>query len=606
MTDSDRSGDARSTGNTDVSDEVAGPASDETTTGLDPAPVPDEPKGSPWGSYDGWATSLRRSRSDRIIGGVAAGLAKSIGVPTLIVRLGFVLAGLVFIGIPIYIMAWLMIPDEGTETPVATPGRVLIACALGLVGLLMLNGVMGGTLISQAIIPLGLILVGVALIVRRPVDVPNTPSLDTVPQDSPGPGTVATGTQPFTGEHARVPTSGPAPSPAPKARFKPAFPVVGLLTWSLMFVVTGLLAVLDLTGVAKVGPGVVASAALLVFSAGLLFSAFKGRARGLILPVLALTTVLGVLGALDIRTNSLDPTFDLTVAAESDLPSELQASVGASTLDLSSVALTTNHTVRITQTAGRVRIVLPPDVKVRVKAKVGLGNIDLMRPSRQSAVSSDEELRKKWASNGVPIEGSPVDRSILNALDTPMSWYLQSVSSKSAEGAGQSVGYTLERTASHELTLDVSMGAGRIEFIDPYWASDGWKPVVPTQLCTVGGGPSGVVKSCDDVEITKRVALCINDNGYLVDCREDRPATVDNPRVPACRDFFGDYIDCESVGIDPVNAQLVSPTESSVEGEAPPPTIAMPDASSPETSSGAAPTTQSTIPETTIPVATGD
>lgn len=242
-----------------------------------------------------------------------------------------------------------------------------------------------------------------------------------------------------------------------------------------------------------------------------------------------------------------------------------------------------DRTVRIDQTAGRVRVLLPRETTVRVKAEVGLGNVTLLRPSRQSAASLDEDLRKKWVTDGVPLEGSPVEQSIVGSLNSLPYWYLQPVTAKSSEGVGKSVGYTLDRASAHVLTLDMSMGAGVVEIIDPYWTSDGWKPVVPTQLCTVGGGPAGVVESCDAFEITKRVALCINDNGYLVDCREDRPATIDNPRVPACRDFSGEYIDCSSVGIEPINAQLVSPTEPSAEGESPKPTIAMPDPSSTET-----------------------
>ncbi|MGH9049546.1 MAG: PspC domain-containing protein, partial [Acidimicrobiia bacterium] len=59
---------------------------------------------------------ITRSRDDRILGGVAAGLARSLGVDPVIVRLGFVVAAVVGgIGVVAYVAAWLLVPDD-TET----------------------------------------------------------------------------------------------------------------------------------------------------------------------------------------------------------------------------------------------------------------------------------------------------------------------------------------------------------------------------------------------------------------------------------------------------------------------------------------------------------
>jgi phage shock protein PspC (stress-responsive transcriptional regulator) len=56
---------------------------------------------------------LYRSKSDVVIGGVAAGLAKSIGADTALVRLAFVLLA-VFggTGFLIYIILWIALPEE--------------------------------------------------------------------------------------------------------------------------------------------------------------------------------------------------------------------------------------------------------------------------------------------------------------------------------------------------------------------------------------------------------------------------------------------------------------------------------------------------------------
>ncbi|RRD50942.1 PspC domain-containing protein [Arachnia propionica] len=59
--------------------------------------------------------SLKRSNSDKIIAGVCGGIARAIGVESLIVRLAFV----VFVllggsGIAIYVVLWLFVPrDQG-------------------------------------------------------------------------------------------------------------------------------------------------------------------------------------------------------------------------------------------------------------------------------------------------------------------------------------------------------------------------------------------------------------------------------------------------------------------------------------------------------------
>ena len=78
----------------------------------------------------------------------------------------------------------------------------------------------------------------------------------------------------------------------------------------------------------------------------------------------------------------------------------------------------------------------------------------------------------------------------------------------------------------------------------------------------------------------RRVALCLNDSGYLVDCREDRPGTLDFPRMAACRGFDGEYRSCDELGIEPVGAELVSPPGPD---DPPEPTIAPVETSEPPT-----------------------
>ena len=58
---------------------------------------------------------LRRSRTNRMIGGVVAGLANYMGMYVSIARILFVLISIfsaAFPGILVYILCWILIPEE--------------------------------------------------------------------------------------------------------------------------------------------------------------------------------------------------------------------------------------------------------------------------------------------------------------------------------------------------------------------------------------------------------------------------------------------------------------------------------------------------------------
>lgn len=66
-------------------------------------------------------TRIQRSRSDRKIAGVAAGLAQYFGIDPMLVRLVLVL--LIFtphsIIVPIYLILWVVMPEEPVAQPAA-------------------------------------------------------------------------------------------------------------------------------------------------------------------------------------------------------------------------------------------------------------------------------------------------------------------------------------------------------------------------------------------------------------------------------------------------------------------------------------------------------
>lgn len=62
---------------------------------------------------------LRRLTSDRLLGGVAAGLAQHFDLDVAVVRLAFVLLSILGgFGVPLYVAAWLLIPEEGSNQSV--------------------------------------------------------------------------------------------------------------------------------------------------------------------------------------------------------------------------------------------------------------------------------------------------------------------------------------------------------------------------------------------------------------------------------------------------------------------------------------------------------
>lgn len=55
---------------------------------------------------------LRRPSSGRVLAGVAAGIADSLGIDPLLVRIAFLVLTLVGgAGVPLYLAGWLLIPD---------------------------------------------------------------------------------------------------------------------------------------------------------------------------------------------------------------------------------------------------------------------------------------------------------------------------------------------------------------------------------------------------------------------------------------------------------------------------------------------------------------
>ncbi len=85
----------------------------------DTRPEP-EPEPQPQPHHQSQSSSLVRPVEDRMIAGVCAGFARYLNVDVTILRI--VLAVLTVMGgagVPLYIAAWLLIPEEGQELSIA-------------------------------------------------------------------------------------------------------------------------------------------------------------------------------------------------------------------------------------------------------------------------------------------------------------------------------------------------------------------------------------------------------------------------------------------------------------------------------------------------------
>ena len=69
---------------------------------------------------------LMRSRADRKIAGVCGGMAHYLDLDVTLVRLVWVLVTIlagIFPGVVVYVLAWIVVPEEPTAIPVAAAGQ---------------------------------------------------------------------------------------------------------------------------------------------------------------------------------------------------------------------------------------------------------------------------------------------------------------------------------------------------------------------------------------------------------------------------------------------------------------------------------------------------
>ena len=89
---------------------------------------------------------LRRSSSDKYVGGVAGGLGRHLDIDPLIVRVVFAVTALFGVGILLYVAFWLLLPDDADHAPISTEPetrKVLVLVAVGIAAVMLLGVLVG-------------------------------------------------------------------------------------------------------------------------------------------------------------------------------------------------------------------------------------------------------------------------------------------------------------------------------------------------------------------------------------------------------------------------------------------------------------------------------
>jgi phage shock protein PspC (stress-responsive transcriptional regulator) len=310
--------------------------------GADPSDAPTSAGDAPTGgaahtSPDPGPRRLYKSRDDRMIAGVCAGIAEYFAIDAVIVRV--IAVALVFAGgagLLAYVAAWLLVPERDAG-PSERPGRTAtiagaVALVLAVCALPFWGGPFGGWNWSGPFV--WLIFVGLA------------------------------GLGVWYLASAEHPAIGGARDILRRAGF-------GLA----LLAVSGLLALAGAWATAA-GGGVVVAVVVIVAGLWLVAAAFIGGARWLILPALALALPAGVVSAANINVDGGVGERSYRPLSPEQVRGTYRLGVGRLVVDMRNAKLPAgDHRVHIDLGVGEAVLAVAPDVCVTTAAKVGAGEV---------------------------------------------------------------------------------------------------------------------------------------------------------------------------------------------------------------------------------------
>jgi phage shock protein PspC (stress-responsive transcriptional regulator) len=369
---------------------------DAPTEPLAPQPPPAQPPpGPPLPATSPPATSppprrLVRRLDERLLGGVAGGVADALGIDVVVVRLGFVVSAFFGgLGVIAYGLGWLLLPGAPATSPATSPRgdrRQLLGYGLVALGLLAVGGRLGWSFRGSGIFwPLVLIGLGAAVLwlrTRDDGDVPPPPPGAGPSDDGP------TRPGPAVGTALDVTEAGTTTMPAPIPMRAPVEPAtsgeppagtqrsyLGAVTVSALLVLGGTAWILDASGAWDVDLGVLTAIALAIVGAALVVSTWYGRARGLLALGIPLVLLVGLFGVVDVplRGGIGDPTHHPRTVGAIDPDYEL--AIGNLSVDLRDVDFAgARRHVRAQVGIGQLNVTVPTGVRVVLDAHPGAGH----------------------------------------------------------------------------------------------------------------------------------------------------------------------------------------------------------------------------------------
>ena len=391
-----------------------------------PLPPPIEPRpAAAAGPPPGTVRRLTRRIDNKMLAGVASGIAAYLGIEPWIVRIGFViLVPVGGFGALAYLIAWLLVPVEGSQQSLA--GDVLRRPPSGWrgylgVALILLAVAILASAFSEPGVIWAVVLIAFGVFLFRQEDPPEPPDRRPPPPGG-GPGPAVTATAPLpavpsattTTEPLGPPPSDPGPGPGPgpgqgAMTLPPDVPVweppppppdraaawgatpppprrprrrpfLGPLTFAVALIVTGLVVALNNLDVLDLSVGQVLAVFLTVLGAGLLAGTWWGRAWGLIpvgLLAVPVVAVAALAGPVPVEGGVAERLFQPTGPA--DVRPAYRLAGGEMILDLSGVKFGQGAPpVQASVAGGRMLVVLPDEVAAEVRGRVGVGALDLL------------------------------------------------------------------------------------------------------------------------------------------------------------------------------------------------------------------------------------
>ncbi|WBC19834.1 PspC domain-containing protein [Solwaraspora sp. WMMA2080] len=169
----------------------------------------------------------------------------------------------------------------------------------------------------------------------------------------------------------------PPPSVAPRPRKERSR--LGTITFSMIFVVLGLVTALDLTDLAPTPPSAYFAAVLATIAVGLLVGAWIGRARWLIALGLTAAAAVGVSSLAESAKEAASEPMVWKPATYGQVDSRYQATFGDAVLDLRNVDFTDRQKdVTVSLSFGKLRVYLPDEVDVRTETDMNAGNASVL------------------------------------------------------------------------------------------------------------------------------------------------------------------------------------------------------------------------------------